>query len=81
MTTTPIAVTIGTLTDTRRKHKRPKLTTVTRMAAFRRQKRLQLRGWCSIHVTVGTFEAWGVRGGGGYHWGRGGAGEPRTEKT
>ena len=41
--------------ETRRR--RPTVTTVARKAAFRRQKRWQLRGW-----------HWG---GGGYHWGVG----------
>ena len=47
-----------------------KTTTVARMATPRG----------SIPVAVGTFEAWGVGGGGGYHWGGGGLGnrEPRT---
>ena len=39
----PIPVTVGTF-ETRGKHKEPKVTTVTRMAALRRQKRRHLRG-------------------------------------
>ena len=39
----PIPVTVGTF-ETRRKHEERKVTTGTRMAAFRRQKRRQLRG-------------------------------------
>ena len=38
MTTTPIAVTVGTL-DTRRKHKGPNVAAVTMMAALSHQKR------------------------------------------
>ena len=52
-----IPQTVGTL-ETRRKHKEPKVTTVTRMAAVRRQKRRQLRGsrppgWGGDHTMVG----------------------------
>ena len=39
----PIPVTVGTV-ETRRKHEEPKVTTVTRMAALRRQIRRQLQG-------------------------------------
>ena len=53
--TTPMCVIVGTL-ETRRKHEGLKVTTAPRMAALRRQRRRQLRGWRPI---VDTVEALG----------------------
>ena len=39
----PIPASVG-IVETRRKHEEPNVTTVTRMAPLRRQKRRQLRG-------------------------------------
>ena len=61
----PIPVTIGTF-DTRRKHEEPKFTTVTRMAALRRQKR---RHWYMLKFWAGEGgdrEAGRMRGPGTY---------------
>ena len=66
MRTTLIPVTVG-IFEMRREHEGPKVTTVTRMEAFRRHKR-PLR---PIPLTVSTFEAC-LGGGGGDTIGEGG---------
>ena len=67
----PIPVAVGTF-DTRRKHEEPKVTTVTRMAALRRQKTTTVPRIATssgpIPVTAGTLEKFGLGRGGTIPW-------------
>ena len=75
----PIPASVG-IVETRRKHEEPNVTTVTRMAPLRRQKRRQLRGSRPREphpFGVPTFERFGRGGGGGPYHG-GGYRIPRT---